>query len=69
MNAVRYLRLHVHSSLNDPPSCNLLLLEQDSKFFMTTASKANDAPCVIDWITHRASSSQGKSAEGRDDSR
>ncbi|NKL34965.1 hypothetical protein GFL49_14310 [Rhizobium leguminosarum bv. viciae] len=69
MNAVRYLRLHVHSSLKDPPSCNLLLLEQDSKFCMTTASKANDAPCVINSITHRASSSQGKSAEGRDDSR
>ncbi|TBB60062.1 hypothetical protein ELH42_29955 (plasmid) [Rhizobium ruizarguesonis] len=69
MNAVRYLRLHVHSSLKVPPSCNLPLTEQDSKFCMTTASKANDAPCVIDSITHRASSSQGKSAEGRDDSR
>ncbi|TAT92006.1 hypothetical protein ELH77_29905 (plasmid) [Rhizobium ruizarguesonis] len=69
MNAVRYLRLHVYSSFKDRPSCNLLLPEQDSRFCMTTASQANDAPCVINSITHRASSSQGKSAEGLDESR
>ncbi|TAU45457.1 hypothetical protein ELH26_29905 (plasmid) [Rhizobium leguminosarum] len=69
MNAVRYLRLHVYSSFKDPPSCNLLLLEQDSRFGMTTVSQTNDAPCAINSITHRASSSQGKSAEWRDESK
>ncbi|TBA09125.1 hypothetical protein ELH39_36720 [Rhizobium ruizarguesonis] len=68
MNAVRYLRLHVYSSFKDSPS-NLLLLGQDSRFCMTTVSQASDAPCVINSITHRASSSQGKSAEGRDEPR